>query len=451
VRVDHLRPTHLRLRALAVFVAALAFAAAAGAQPPPPSTVRLTLAEAVERALAASHRLGEATAREGAARAAAQSRGAADNFAVSLLGGYTRTNHVDEFGIPQPNGTVNVIYPDVPDNWRVRLDLAWPVYTSGRLQALERAAATEADATARDARAVGADVRLDAARAFWTLAMATDAVRVTSESLRRTEAHLRDVKTMLGVGLLAPNDVLSVEARHSRERVLVIEAKNARDVAEADLRRATGLPADAVVEIATAGEPVPAPPSLSTLVAEARQARPERQALELRVQAFGPRHEAAAAATKPTVAIVGGTDYARPNPRIFPRAPEWNASFDIGVNVAWNFWDGGKARADLAEVDSARRAAEERLAEFDRMLEFELTQRRLDLEAARAAIGAAADGVRAAADAHRVVTERFKAGLASNTEVMDAQVALLQAELDRTRAETAANLAAARLARALGR
>ena len=46
---------------------------------------------------------------------------------------------------------------------------------------------------------------------------------------------------MREAGLLAPNDVLSVEARRSRQQVLLIEARNMRDVAEADLRRVTGV------------------------------------------------------------------------------------------------------------------------------------------------------------------------------------------------------------------
>jgi len=50
-----------------------------------------------------------------------------------------------------------------------------------------------------------------------------------------------------------------------------------------------------------------------------------------------------------------------------------------------------------------------------------------------------------------VLAERFTAGVASNTEVLDAQTAVLQAELDRTRALAGARLAEARLARALGR
>lgn len=430
-------------------VALLLLATAAHAQSGP---IRLTLDELVARALDTSHRVGEAGARQEAAQAAQQARAAADDPLVTILGGYTRTNHVDEFGIPQPGGPTRIIYPDIPDNWRARLDVSWPVYTSGRLPALERAAAAEAKATSVDVRTIRSDVRLDATRAFWTLVMATASVRVVEDSLTRVESHLRDVKAMRDAGLLAPNDVLSVEARRSRERVALIEARNARDVAAADVRRVAGLAPDAAIEIvlppSDAADPLP---PLSDLAATARASRPEREALELRIQALASRYAAAVAARRPTVALVGGADYARPNPRIFPRSPEWNTSFDVGINVAWSAWDSGRARADMAEADASRRAAEQRLAEFDRLLNFELTQRRLDLESARAAVVASADGVTAATEAHRVVTDRFKAGLASNTDVMEAQVALTSAAFDRTRAETSARLARARLERALGR
>jgi len=50
-----------------------------------------------------------------------------------------------------------------------------------------------------------------------------------------------------------------------------------------------------------------------------------------------------------------------------------------------------------------------------------------------------------------VVAERFKAGLVTTTEVLDAQQALLLAQFDRTRALANARLANARLDRTLGR
>jgi outer membrane protein TolC len=418
-----------------------------------PATITLTLADAVDRALRASHRVGEAQARREAADAAVASRKAADRPTVSLVAGYTRTNHVDEFGLPAMGSTpARIIYPDVPDNWRSRLDLQWPVYTFGRIEAAERAARAEVTATEKDMSTTKADIRLDATRAFWAFVTAIQSVRVVEEALALVEAHLHDVKNMRDVGLLAPNDVLSAEARRSRQQVQLIEARNLRDVAEADLRRVTGIGPDAIVAVDASLEPAPGGiPGYTDLAAAARAHRTERQALQARLAGLGERQAAAAAGLRPIVALAAGFDYARPNPRIFPRAAEWKDSWDVGFNVSWPLWDGGRVKAEVAEVAANRRAAEQRLAEFDTVLDFEIRQRRLDLEAARASILAATDEVASAAEASRVVAERFKAGLVTSTEVLDAQQSLLAARFDRTRALASARLAEARLDRAVGR
>ncbi|HNV01983.1 MAG TPA: TolC family protein [Vicinamibacterales bacterium] len=429
-------------------------AAPAPATPPAPSgAVTLSLDDAIARALQASHRIGEALARQEAADAAVAARKAANMPTISLAAGYLRTNHVDEFGIPAMGAApARIIYPDVPDNWRSRLDVQWPIYTFGRVEAAERAARAEAAASGRDTAATRADVRLDAARAFWAYATAIESVRVVEEALALVDAHLRDVRNMRAVGLLAPNDVLSAEARRSRQEVQLIEARTIRDVAEADLRRVTGIPPDVSIAVDAALEAAPAPiPSGEALLAEAQAKRPERQALESRAAAVGERQAAAAAGRRPSVALTAGVDYARPNARIFPRAAAWNDSWDLGVSVAWPLWDGGRAKAEIAEAAASRRALAERLAEFDAALGFEVRQRRLDLESARASIRAATDEVASAAEARRVVAERFKAGLVTSTEVLDAQQELLAAQFDRTRALAAARLAAARLDRAVGR
>ena len=58
--------------------------------------------------------------------------------------------------------------------------------------------------------------------------------------------------------------------------------------------------------------------------------------------------------------------------------------------------------------------------------------------------------IAAATEARRVVDERFRAGVATSTEVLDAQVALLEAELERTRLNAGLRLSEARLLRAVG-
>jgi outer membrane protein TolC len=49
------------------------------------------------------------------------------------------------------------------------------------------------------------------------------------------------------------------------------------------------------------------------------------------------------------------------------------------------------------------------------------------------------------------VMERFQAGVVTSTDVVDADIAVLQAELDLTRARANARLAEARLDRAVGK
>jgi outer membrane protein TolC len=129
----------------------------------------------------------------------------------------------------------------------------------------------------------------------------------------------------------------------------------------------------------------------------------------------------------------------------------WEPSWDASVGVSWPIADGGRVRAEMAEAAAAARALEARLAEFDGILDVEIRQRVNDLAATRAAIGAAEAGVRAATEARRVAADRFAAGVATNTDVLVAQGALLQAALDRTEALASARLAEARLMRALGR
>jgi outer membrane protein TolC len=415
-------------------------------------SIRLSLEEATRRAVEASHRLAEARARADAAEATVGVRRLADHPVVGLTAAYTRTNHVTEFVVPGPTGVPRVLYPDVPNNYLSRLNLQWPIYTGGRTDALELAARAEASAASADVGAAEADLRLEVARAFWALVTARATVTVLDQSLVRTRAHLNDVRERLKAGLVPPNEVAAAEALESRQRMLAIEAANQQAMTSAELARLIGADlGDAIEPAAVLELPTPAGSTIDVLSAEARSRRQERTALQQRIEAADLQQSAALAGLRPVVAVTGGVDYARPNPRIFPREDTWNESWDAGISVAWSFWDGGRARAEALQAGSVAAAARQRLAEFDSVLSLELRQRLLEIDSGRAAVAAAADGVRAATEARRVVNERYMAGVATQTEVLDADVALLQAELDRTRALAGVQFAEARLARASGR
>jgi outer membrane protein TolC len=91
------------------------------------------------------------------------------------------------------------------------------------------------------------------------------------------------------------------------------------------------------------------------------------------------------------------------------------------------------------------------LKEFDSKLGVVVLKRSLEVLSAVASVAAATSGVTAAADARRVVDERYRAGVIAGIEVLDAEYALLQAQLDLTRAQATVRLTEAQLTRALGR
>ncbi len=450
--------TLLRSVIIAILTAALPLSALAQVPPPPAvgapagAPVPLTLADALARGLEASHHLAELRAREAGARAVLEATHAAERPILSAQAGYTRTNHVEEFFLTLPGGAQRALYPDIPNNYRTRLDLQWPIYTAGRTDALQRAASAEIAATEADLDAARADLRLEITRAYWALVTAGESVSVLEEAVTRADAHLADVRNAFTVGLVPPNDVSSVEAQESRQRMLVVQARGQRDAAAAALRRLLGLGPDAPISVdARLEAPGARGAAVEALVAEARTARGERVALARRTESAEARRDAAATGRRPVVAVGSGYDLARPNPRIFPRQDGWQGSWDASVNVNWPFWDGGRTRAAVAEASAAADAARQRLADVDTLIDLEIRQRAIELEATEAAVGAASDAVRAATEARRVVQDRYAAGVATSTEVLDAQLVLLQTELDRTRALADVRLAEARLDRAVGR
>ena len=415
-------------------------------------TLRLTVDEAVARGLATSHRVEELGARADVAAAVSDQRHSALLPRVSALGGYTRTNHVETFAVPAPGGQLRVIYPDVPDNIRSRVDAQWALYTGGRLEALERAARTETTASNQDLESLRNDLKAEVARAYWTLVSAIEGVRVIERSIGQVDAHLTDARNQFAAGLIPPNDVLTVEAQRARQQMLYVQATSNRDVAEAALVRLIGASLGTHIDPATPLLPAAAPTeSIDALLQMARTRRPDRQALSERVTAATHRTDAALAGKRPTIGVGGGFDYARPNPKIFPRQAAWKDSWDASINVEWPLFDGGRTAAEVAEATAALRAAEARLAEFDSQLTLEIRQRLSEIEAGRAAVVAADAAIAAGEEAVRVVRERFSVGVATSTDVLDAEIIALQAALERTQALAVQQISAAGLLRATGR
>jgi len=419
------------------------------------SEVSLTLEEAVQRAVAVAPRLvaAEARAAAAAARIDASTRGRRPT--VSALGGILHTNHVDEFGVLRPDGTLRIIFPDIPTNYRARAELSLPVDT-GRVSAAVAAAQAEHRAVLAEVETAQQDVRLETIEGYWALVTARDRVGVRERALARAEAWVADVQAQVDAGLLPPNDVLTAQAQRARQAVGLIQVEHAAELAGLSLGRLVGLaPGVHITPVTPLADELPGVAALEglgpeALVDRARTSRPERAGLDARAAAAEAAGLSARATRLPAVSLLAAVEPARPNARFVPRTDTWQTSWDLGATVTWSLWDGGRSRAQEAAAAAERQAAQARIRDFDDGLNLEVRARLLEVEPARAALAASAEGVSAATEARRVVEERFAAGVATSRDVLDAQVDVLEVELERSSLAAALRESEARLLRTAG-
>jgi outer membrane protein TolC len=421
-----------------------------------PVSRALTLDEAVQMAVAASPRLAEATARTTAATSSVGALKALAYPTASVLAQYARQNNITEFLIPDGQGGSRVLYPNIVNMFKARAEVSVPIYSFGRVASNVAAAEAEVQAADADRRAVEAQVRLDTMRAYWTLATAREAARVLTESLARADAWVGDVRAREAAGVLPPSDVLSAQAQRARQYVRLLQARNEAAVAELDLARLIGVPAGSSLQIASpVDRALPraseaAGTRVEDLVSGALTRRAERAGMTARGDGLRQSAEATLANLNPYATAQAWFEEAKPNTRYIPPVNEWRDSWMLDVRFVWPLFDSGRTKKQAATFVAQAGAIDARRLEFDSLVALEVRQRVLDVEYSRAAIDASGEAVAAAAEARRVVEERFRAGVATSTDVLDAQVALLEAELERTRLTAGLRLAEARLLFAIG-
>lgn len=440
------------------FVLCLTSAALLGAprgfaqEAPAAAPVRLTLAEAVERARSNSPRLEELRALHRAADADLRGAKAGRLPVVGLQASYTRNSNVPELVLALPGSPPQTVFPNIPNNYRARIELAQPLYRGGRVSGAIQAARNELQAAAREVDTGVSDLILEAVTAYWNLVNARENARVLAESIVSYEADLKQVQDRFGVGMAARNDVLNVQVERDQAELSRLEAENNVGIANENLVRLLGLdPASRVEPV----EPVKAPPlpeeDVEGLVAKALESRSEIAGLRARADAAAAGVRVARSDRLPQASLSAGYDYARPNPRILPLTDTWKDSWSIGVSVSLQAFDGGRASAAVARARAEADAARQKLEDRERRVRLDVTSSALDLRTRRAALQVAERNLEAARENVRVSQDRYREGLIPASELLDAESRLLQSGLSRTRSATQLQQARANLDRAVGR
>ncbi|MEW6365634.1 MAG: TolC family protein [Acidobacteriota bacterium] len=419
---------------------------------PGPAELRLTLAEALAMARDASPRLAQLQALYSASDAGVHRAGANRLPQVDLSAGYTRYSHVPEFSVPIPGRGTQTIFPDLPDNYRARLGVWMPLYTGGRLASLSDAAKMDREASERDVVTGTIDLVYETNVAYWSLVTARESERVLNEALAAYESHLEDAQNRQRFGLAASNEVLAVQVERDQAELARLDAGNAAEIANATLVRLLGVATGTRVDAAEPlDQPQAGPIGLEDAIAEALATRPERAALKSRIVAAEAMVRVERSARLPQVSAVAGYDYANPNRRIMPMADEWKATWDVSFNVALSVFDSGRTSASMDRASAQLEALKQQLEELDRRIELNVTSALLDLESAHAALAVADRNLDAARENRRVSADRYREGVSPSSELLDAEVALQQVGLQRTRALARIRQSTAGLERAIGR
>ena len=268
-----------------------------------------------------------------------------------------------------------------------------------------------------------------------------------SDRSRPSTAHVGDVQTRLDVGPHAAQRRVvgrGAGGAPARARARGCQPARHRGGRSASVDRQRYRDDRAAVSRSLAGGALPPPPAWrlsrwKSRRVDCRRAQGAPRAPGARSSGPTPRPSAPMprrAAARPQVAVAGGYDYARPNPRIFPRAADWKTSWDASVNVSWTLWDGGRrdARAggsarDGVGAEDARR----RLRSAGSRFEVRAAHARARLEPPGGRRGRRGDPRRGRSRARRSASATRPASPPAPTS-STRRSRCLQAELDRTRA-----------------
>ncbi|WP_439643823.1 TolC family protein [Gemmatimonas sp.] len=357
--------------------------------------------------------------------------------------GFSFNNPATGRPLLRPDGELLGPVPTLDLRYRVQaplIDLG--KYQSWRAsQATVGAATAELDAQAEGAaanaaatyvRAARAEAQLSARRADSTLA--ADLVRIARDQLQA------------GVGIAL--DVTRAESQLANVRAQIIQARNERDRTLLELKRATGMASDAVVELSDSLAALPFEPTLPSerdAMTAAMDARPDVRALRAQENAQQQAAKAIRWERTPQLsALVEQGVIGRNYERMLP-------TYTWGVQLSVGIFDGFRRESRLEEQLAVARETDARLRELRAQGTLEVRTALLDIASATEQVDAVRERQRLAEQEVSQAQERFRAGVAGNADVITALLSLNQARTLRNDALATYQSARIALARAMGR
>lgn len=315
----------------------------------------------------------------------------------------------------------SLVRPDPLQNFQSQLAVEQSVYDFGRTNARRREAESGRDVAIEERRRRELEILTQTSRAYYGALLAEAGVKAAEQALHSVEATRGRAVALRNAQMATDADVLAVDVHLATAREEIIRRRQQAEIARAALNHALGQPLDAVQTLTT---PLAALPPAEANTAAAQ--RPEVKMAALQEEIAKARGAQASALLRPEIGIRFQLEADRQN-FVTKGGANWVA---MGT-FRWNLFDGGLARQMRAEAGHAAAAAASEARSVSSAVELQVRQADSSIRAAAARQSVTEAAIDQAKETIRILRNRYAAGLATVSDVLRAESALLEAETRR--------------------
>jgi outer membrane protein len=295
-----------------------------------------------------------------------------------------------------------------------KTSLSVPIYTSGRISSTINAAGSGLNAARKDEIKTTLDLKLGVAEAYIAVLRAKHFVEVSESNVNSLGSYIQDVSNFYDQGMITKNDLLAAQVELADARQRLIQAGNTLNISKASYNRLTGRPLEGEVTLDDlTAEPVKTP--LEKLTARALEKRPElaslaEQSQSLRFQASGVR-----SSSWPQVALTGDYSYKQNKYMVYEGL--WSAV----LGLRWELFDGGVSRHNASALLMKSESLGNLREDLSSLVALQVHQAFLDLDETLSRIKVTREAISQAEENLKVAKVRYREGVGTNTEVLDAE------------------------------
>ena len=349
-------------------------------------------------------------------------------------------------GIGQSIVTEMMTPKTVPDDKleTTEVTISQVLYAGGQIRAAIRASKHLAESQEWQKEVVLAQIEYATKEAFYDCLLTDALVRVAEGSIRTFERNLSDAQDMYDVGMISNFEVLRAKTELGSRQSDLVSAKNARKLAMANLRRILFLPQETAITLEPHIEWAPDGTPIADLIAEAHENRPEIRVLQSAVQAADQDLRRIKGQYLPQVGATAAYSNTEGGGLSVPDG--W--TFTLGAEM--EIVAGGRRKYERREARANIDSLHHQLADLERLIDLDVTQAHIQLRDAMALVESTRGTVELGREGLRLAELRFQEGVGTQSETLDAELALTNAETSLVQALRNFAVANASIERATG-